>query len=228
MIDIKVPASGSSGNMALVSDGETPLLLDCGVSTKKLAKYLREAGTKLSSIKACLVTHQHRDHCAAVPYLLEMGKRCYMNPETAKSLGVAEHHRVEFIYSQHRFSIGTWDIVAFPAVHDVPCLGYYIGTGTERLLYLVDSAYSKYTFAAMTHVMIGCNYDKFATELPSYRKTRVISSHASLKTVEDWFKANDLSALKEVWLLHLSDGNSDAEAFRKSISDITRKEVHIA
>ena len=55
-----------------------------------------------------------------------------------------------------------------------------------------------------------------------------MTSHFSLENVKDFLRANDLSRVQEVWLLHLSDGNSDAERFKKEIMEVVGRPVYIA
>lgn len=50
----------------------------------------------------------------------------------------------------------------------------------------------------------------------------------SLETVKGFLAANDLSRVREIWLLHLSDDHSDAERFRREVMELTGKEVHVA
>ena len=50
----------------------------------------------------------------------------------------------------------------------------------------------------------------------------------SLETAKDFLRANDLTAVQEIWLCHLSDGNSDAERFKREIQALTGKPVYIA
>jgi hypothetical protein len=50
----------------------------------------------------------------------------------------------------------------------------------------------------------------------------------SLATCKKTLLANDLSKVRNIVLIHLSDSNSDARRFKKEIEDITGKVVHIA
>jgi len=59
-------------------------------------------------------------------------------------------------------------------------------------------------------------------------KDRIISSHFSLENVKDFLRANDLSKVEEIWLLHLSNDNSDEERFKEEIQKLTGKLVFIA
>jgi phosphoribosyl 1,2-cyclic phosphodiesterase len=83
--------------------------------------------------------------------------------------------------------------------------------------------------------MIECNYSKkildeniAAGRVPMVQKNRLLKSHFSLKNVKDFLKSNDLSKVKEIWLLHLSDRNSNAERFKREIQEISGKPVYVA
>ena len=66
-MDITAISSGSKGNAYLISDGETTLLLDAGVTFKRIQE---AAGYNTGKIAAALVTHRHGDHTAAIPVLI--------------------------------------------------------------------------------------------------------------------------------------------------------------
>lgn len=68
-------ASSSKGNAYVVSDGETTLLLECGLTFKELQKRL---SYHLAGITACLVSHEHQDHAKAAAQLLKRGVPVYM------------------------------------------------------------------------------------------------------------------------------------------------------
>lgn len=69
-------ASSSKGNAYVVSDGDTTLLLECGLTCKELQKRL---GYQLSGVTACLVSHEHQDHAKAAAQLLRQGVPVYMS-----------------------------------------------------------------------------------------------------------------------------------------------------
>lgn len=88
MIDVKTIGSGSSGNCYLVNINNTKILLECGLTFKKIQKDL---GYRVSELDACLVTHEHMDHAKAVKDLMKAGINCYMTNGTAEALGVKGH-----------------------------------------------------------------------------------------------------------------------------------------
>ncbi|MEK4082693.1 MULTISPECIES: hypothetical protein [Psychrobacillus] len=72
---------------------------------------------------------------------------------------------------------------------------------------------------------IGCN-EQTGRIHPSMRK-RVMESHFSMENVIEFLKANDLSKPQEIWLLHLSDTNSNEELIRNEVAKVTGKLIHI-
>ncbi len=61
-LEVAVLASGSSGNSIYVSGRETSILIDAGLSGKKIADNMKQVGCSPDELKAILLTHEHRDH----------------------------------------------------------------------------------------------------------------------------------------------------------------------
>ena len=228
-MDIKIIASGSSGNAYLIGDGRTRLLLDAGIPFKRIQI---GCGFRTSSIDACLITHRHGDHAAAIPKLLRRGIAVYSNADVA---GLYEG--VQELPALREYTVGTLRILPFEAVHDVPCYGYQVtSTATdEKLVYITDSAYVRYTFTGLTHIMIEANYDEDIMldnvrdeKIPFSLAERVAGTHMSIDTLIDLLRANDMTRVRQIYLLHLSDNNSDAEVFKRLVQQETGAEVYIA
>ena len=228
-MDIKVIASGSSGNAYLIGDGRTLLLLDAGIPFKRIQI---GCGFRTSTIDACLVTHRHGDHAAAVPKLIQRGITVYSNAD------VAERYKgVQELTQRKEYPIGTLRILPFAAEHDVPCFGYQV-TSTEtgeKLVYITDSAYVRYTFTGLTHIMIEANYAEDIMignvrdgKVPLPLAERVAGTHMSIDTLLELLRANDMTKVRQIYLLHLSDMSSDAERFKKLVQQETGAEVYIA
>ena len=69
--------SGSSGNSSLISDGKTTLLVDCGLSAKKLEEALLKAKVNPNDISAMLITHEHSDHIKGIQQFAKTYNRKY-------------------------------------------------------------------------------------------------------------------------------------------------------
>jgi phosphoribosyl 1,2-cyclic phosphodiesterase len=230
VIEIKALASSSAGNCYRVTDGVTPILLECGIKYKDIQKGF---DFKMSEVRACLVTHEHNDHVKSINDVLKAGIDVYASRGTFETLGIT-HYRIKSIKSKEQFHIGTWTILPFDVQHDVSePLGFLLVNQLgEKLLFATDTYYIKYRFSGLTHFMVECNYSMdilneniSSGRVPRAMKKRLMKSHFSLDNVKDFLKANDLSKVQEIWLLHLSDNNSHAERFKTEIQELTGKMV---
>jgi phosphoribosyl 1,2-cyclic phosphodiesterase len=232
VIKFKPLASGSKGNCYHLTDGTTEILLECGIPIRKIREGL---DFRLSSVAACLVSHEHQDHAKAIADMMAAGIDVYASRGTIDALGL-RGHRLHPIQALQGFEIDSWYILPFDLVHDAAePLGFVCVSGDERLLFATDTAYIKYVMPGLTHICIECNYDEetlsknvIQGKIDPVLRQRVIENHMSLDRVKAMLSANDLSRVEEIWLLHLSDGNADAERFHKEIFWLTGRRVHVA
>lgn len=232
MVEIKILASSSHGNCYVVNDNFTQIMLDCGLPYKQLQKRLN---FQVSNLAAVLISHSHKDHCKAVPDLLKAGIDCYMSQQTAEEGGYSGHW-VKVVEPLKQLKIDPWTVLPFELEHDVANLGYLLANKAgEKLLYATDTYYCRYKFNGLNYIMLECNhsYDILAANvesgvLPLPMKNRLIRSHFSLENVKEFLRANDLSKVQAIYLIHLSDGNSDAERFKREIQELTGKMVIVA
>jgi len=176
------------------------------------------------------------DHSKAVKDIMRAGIDCYMGRGTAEALGLSGH-RLHIIKARQQFRIGTWKILPFETQHDAQePLGFLLANRDgDKLLYATDTFYIRYRFQGLTHIAVECNYsldilraNVEAGMVEPALKSRILKSHFSLENVKKFLLANDLGKVQEIWLLHLSDGNSDEARFKREIQELTGKMVFIA
>lgn len=235
-MEIEVLGTGSSGNCYKVKIGKATLLLECGLPYKVIQKKIN---FKISEIDACLVTHEHMDHAKAIKDLMKAGVDCYMTKGTVEALGINGHRLRTFRpFEKARYYsvvLKNLIIVPFEAVHDVAePVSYFIKTrdDKESLIFVTDTAYMKYKIPACDVLMIECNYVKSVLdekdkqgEIDVSLRNRIVKNHMSLETLVEALKAADLSRTKKIYVLHLSDLNSDEELIKKTIQETTGIEV---
>lgn len=233
MVEITSLASGSQGNCYRVSDGRTPLLLECGIPYRDIRRKLR---FQMSEIAGCLVSHEHQDHAKAVKDMAKAGIDCYMSVGTARALGI-ESHRIIYARAKQQFKLDSWTVLPFEIEHDAKePLGFLLANQDgDKLLYATDTAYLRYKFPGLTHIMVECNYAEDILDaniasgtLDPVMKNRLVRTHFSLENVKKFLKANDLSRVREIWLLHLSEQNSCEKRFKEEVQKITGKPTYIA
>ena len=230
IVHFKSLASSSAGNAYLVEEsGIAPLLIDPGIG---FSVFSRALGYGVSGLAGCLISHQHGDHSKGAAELARRGVPIYTSRECAEALGIDVFH----VEHGELFTTGGWRITAWDAVHDVRCFGFIIDSPAgDRLLFCTDSRHIPYRFDGLTHIAIGVNYEEsiMAGRVESGRmdaalSARVKSAHMSLDSALEFFKANELSSLREVHLLHLSASNSNEAEFKKSVQRAVGVPVFIA
>ena len=231
-MDIKVIATGSTGNAYRVSDGKTAVLLDAGIPFRELHRAL---GYRLYDISAALITHAHLDHSRACADLLFRGVDVYTSASTAAACGLGSA-RLHTVKSLAPFTVGTFKVLPFDVAHDAPePLGFLLTSEAsgERLLYFTDTFYIKYRFPGVTHLLGECNHDEKGIEdavrlgyIPAELAPRLVRSHMSLQTFLDFLKKMDRTRLRQIYLLHMSENNSDEERFVREVAKLTGVEVY--
>ena len=101
----------------------------------------------------------------------------------------------------------------------------------QRLVYRGHAAYLRGRFKGLKVIVLEANntWDAIREgDAPTSLKSRIIRTHMSLDTVKGFLRANDLSLVTGIWLLHLSDDHSDAERFRTEIQELTDKPTYVA
>ncbi|OAA90772.1 MBL fold metallo-hydrolase [Clostridium ljungdahlii] len=230
---LKVLGSGSAGNCYLLQNENETLMLECGLSYRTILKGLN---FNVSDVAACLITHEHRDHCKAIKDIIKAGIDIYTGKGTIDFYGMSGY-RVHSIRSEEQFAVGDFTVMPFKTDHDaVEPLGFLIyHNEIGRLLFITDSYYCRYKFSGITHIMIECNYDVNVLNkniengtIPYKLRNRIIKSHFSLENVKEFLSETDLSEVREITLLHLSGDNSDEKMFIEEIEKLTGKPVYAA
>ena len=221
-------ASSSAGNAYVVSDEETRVLLECGISHSKLQKL---SGFKLSEFQACLVTHEHKDHAKAVEELISRGMTVYMSQGTAEAL---EIEGAELMEHMEQFSVGSLDIVPFATFHDAKePLGFLIKSRVDGdvLAFATDTVNLRYKFPGLNILAIEANYDKNILErcerMPEKIRHRITNSHMEIDTLCDYLRSLDLSQCREIHLLHLSDATSHEGHFINKVTRMVPRGIKI-
>jgi phosphoribosyl 1,2-cyclic phosphodiesterase len=231
---LHVLKSESSGNGYIIYNDNECLILEAGVKLFEVKKVL---DFDLSIIEGVLITHEHMDHCKYIEQYLDATLPCYTSKGTADNIKYKGGRRPRICEAGKQFMIGNFTVLAFDTIHDCyQPFGYLISHAeTGTILFITDSFYSEFTFKNLNQIIMEVNYDPEILErnieagyLHPGVKNRIITSHLSINTAIDLLKANDLSQVNNIVLIHLSAGNSHAVNFQKTIEGVTGKTVTVA
>lgn len=218
--------SGSSGNCLYVESNNTKILVDAGVSLKKITEGLSSIGTDISDINAILISHEHSDHVQSLGNISHKfdipifanSKTCDAMP---KQMDKIDSKNVHLFNVNENFEIGDLSVHPFSIPHDAanPC-GFNIFNDNKKISIATDLGH-------MTNEIIDClensdflllesNYDPEVLKCCKYPfllKQRIagpnghLSNNLAGKTIGHLIN----SGLKNVTLGHLSKENNFPE-----------------
>lgn len=226
--------SGSRANGYVLHDDQEALVLECGCS---YSRCLEAIGFKRRNIVGALVTHEHGDHCRYIEQYLEAAIPILTSKGTAENIAYKRPIRPRIVECFKTYELGGFKVMAFDTQHDsAEPIGFLIQhSAIGTLLFATDTYYLKYKFEDLTQVMIECNYENGILErnveegiIKPFVKDRIKQSHMSLATTISTLKANDISRVNNVVLLHLSSNNSDSDMFKLNVEEAIGKVVTIA
>lgn len=229
-MQVKVLASGSSGNAVRVSDGKTVLLLECGLSARTL---MRRGDVRLSEISACLVTHEHSDHALAAHDLLRYGIPLWCSAGTAGALGITGAAGVHDVLQHNEaLQVGSFMVVPVSVCHDAAePLGFFLASleDGERLVFLTDTREAPYVFPAAHHILVECNHlgIESMADTNACHARRVLENHMSLDECLTFLRRQDLSLVQEIRLIHISREHGDPDAMRRAVAAATGRRVMV-
>jgi phosphoribosyl 1,2-cyclic phosphodiesterase len=226
MLEVTILASGSAGNSALVRCGGTRILLDAGLTARRLTDRLAACGVAPEALDAIVLTHEHGDHTAALRVLC--AKReipVYANRMTAAALEagpMAGHRNWRFFANGAAFAVGELTVESFSVPHDaVDPVGFLIRNASATLGLLTDLGHATQLVIERMReadaLFIETNYDdellQRDTRRPWSVKQRISSRHGHLSNRAAAEVIGELAEgrLARVLLGHLSRDCNSAE-----------------
>ena len=221
-------ASGSSGNCIYVANDDTNLLVDAGISKKRIVEGLDSIGVDVADIDGILVTHEHVDHIKSVGVMA----RAYNVPiygtydtlkaiHEYKSTGNIDQSLYRPIKADNVFNIKSLAIRPFATSHDaVDPVCYTFHSNDKKIGVATDlGEYDDYIISNLEGcnvLLLEANYDRNMLQVgpyPYYLKQRIVGNKGHLSNVNtgELLKHIISDKLKYIFLGHLSKENNYPE-----------------
>jgi len=219
---LTVLGSNSNGNCYLLQAERQTLIIEAGIK----ARYVKQAlDFNLSQVVGVVITHCHSDHAGYARELQQAGINIYAHRSVFEAKHLTNQPFCHEITPHIKFRIGEFAVFPFEVMHDVPCMGFVIDHAEMgRLLFVTDTMLLEYVVPRLNHILLEANYSDFILEqniqsgrVPAAMRERLLQSHIELQTTKSILAANDLSQVREIVLIHLSDNNSDERLFAQEI-----------
>jgi len=230
-------ASGSAGNATIVHSENTTILIDLGISKKRLIEGLDEIHLNLENIDALLLTHGHTDHVSGVKFISP--SKTYGLEGTVPPLG-------NVINLFKTFKIKDIEITPVITSHDaVSSCGFILKDKDTKLVYITDTGVllneDLQWILNPDYLILECNHDiqmLLKTNRPLECKQRILSDHGHLCNEDSAYACLDIigDKTKEIVLAHISrEANTPEcalEAYRKIFKkrgvDFSKYKVQVA
>jgi phosphoribosyl 1,2-cyclic phosphodiesterase len=230
---LNVLGSDSNGNCYILQTDTEALIIEAGVRMPDVKKALK---WNISKAVGAVVTHEHNDHAKYIKDFMQNGITVLALYDVFRAKKIDNLSFRKVIEANHGYIIGGFKIFAIPVCHDVPCLGFIIEhEDMGRLLFVTDTMMLEYSVPGLNHILLEANYAYDILDakidaglVPASMKPRLIQSHMEINTTKGILKANDLSGVNEIVLIHLSNGNSDEKRFIREVQEVTGKPVYVA
>ena len=222
MITLHTFASGSEGNCLLLSRDGTHLLVDAGISARRITAALASLGLRPEKLSGILLTHAHSDHIAGLQTLC----RCrdiplFASAGTARQIAyrtAGAERLLRTVHCGETFSLGSFTVTPFPASHDAgDCVDYRLDGGGVGVGILTDTgtvlpeAAQVLEGAALLVLESNHDVDMLRTgPYPYQLKERILSDygHLSNESAAAFAARMAQCGTRQIVLAHLSKENN--------------------
>ena len=224
-MNIKVLATGSSGNCYLIKGYREKILLEAGISFDRIMSGIDFDIKDLY----CFISHEHKDHAKEAKKLVEIGVDVYMSEGTFEALGMQDCYNLHKIKHSQLVELKEFNILPFDVIHDVKePLGFLIHSKIEKknLLFITDTKDVPYSFSDVDGFMVEVNFDDetINNNIESGRTipfvgNRARQTHLSLKKASKFLR--DVKAFnKKIIPIHQSNSNLNFKILKREIEKI--------
>lgn len=220
---VSVLASGSSGNVTYIETPKHRVLVDAGLSGKKVESLMHDIGRTLKDVDALFVTHEHSDHIKGVGVLArKYGMPIYANHDTWDAIGtkigaIPTEQKVDFEPGKV-LTLDDLDVESFPVSHDAANPQFYqFHHNAKAFAIVTDTGYLSDrlhgTLQNADAYLIEANHDVEMLRMGGYAwslKQRILSDKGHLANEDGALAAIDLlgNNTKQIYLGHLSKENN--------------------
>lgn len=232
MLTVHSIASGSEGNSLLVSAGGTHILVDAGISARRITAALSSLGLTPGDIAGVLVTHEHSDHTAGLATLTKQYRLpLYASGGTAGALCARIPHAADVLHLLPRqgvLTLGDAQVTVFPTSHDAAeSIDFRFDCGGAALGVLTDTGCvtpeAEQALQGVDLLVLESNHDEdwlLSGPYPYYLKQRILGNRGHLSNDAAAALAQRMASAgtRQFVLAHLSRENNTPERARQTMA----------
>ena len=221
--------SGSSGNCSYIETDNTKVLVDCGMTCKKITESLDSIGIDFNDIDGILITHEHSDHIKGLQVSCKkFNVPIYANEKTFNSIKQDIPDTNKHIFkTNEKFEIKDLEIFPFSIPHDAadPC-GFNLSNNNDKISIATDIGHMTSSIMnkleGSSFLLIESNYEPEMLKCSSYPymlKKRILGPNGHLSNKDAGTAISSLvsSGINNIMLGHLSRQNNFPELAYKTV-----------
>lgn len=231
---VAVLASGSKGNAAYIELDGTRILIDAGVSARRITRSLRDLGVDPADLDGVFITHEHSDHIKGLPTLLkEYRLPLFARPATLRAI------KESVAVPEDTFSplagdvmLGSVSVKSFATLHDAAAPVGYTVCGSEKCALATDLGFlTEDVMAAIEGadaLILEANHDRDLLQRGSYPwrlKQRILSNRGHLSnSAAAWALVRLKKRPSVVFLAHISQENNRPDLVEETVQTILHQQ----
>ena len=221
--------SSSKGNAAFIGNSSGGILIDAGVTYKRLCEGLENCGLSIDAVKAIFITHEHSDHIKGLPVLTKRKNiPVFAQKGTLNYLFNCDYINSEGFEISEKVTVCDMEIACFDTPHDsLQSCGYKIAMGDGKICctctdlgYMPDEVFKMLSGSDL--VLLESNYDDkmlLNGPYPYYLKSRIRSQSGHLSNKDCAENVRKLIELgtSRIILGHLSQENNTPKTAENAV-----------
>ena len=230
-MEVYILASGSQGNCTIIKDNDNIIMLDLGISYKKLLEKLNKINVDVNNIKHILITHEHMDHTRGIKAFCKenVGEYFYLTKGTNKALLNQDIKIPCFVNlkADEEFEVLGFKIIPIMLSHDAKePVGFVLKKDDKKIVYITDTGYVSEDYNELlkdaTLYIFEANHDinmlMNTPKRPYHTKMRIISDKGHMSNDYATKKINQLVSKNSTWaVFHISKDCNSIDEIEKSI-----------
>lgn len=237
-LQFSILASGSSGNALVVRNNEATLLVDAGLSAKKLSALMEARGVEAEKLDGILVTHEHADHIRGLGVMSrKYSLPIYANHRTWSAMrdqiGDVEEDKIRTFETGERLDFGKLQVDSYAISHDAAePVGYVFHYEGHKLSLATDLGYVspkvKEAIADSDVLILESNHDVDMLRVGRYPwniKRRILSDtgHLSNEAAGEALCELATERTRRVYLAHLSRDHNLMDLARLTVNNVLQE-----